>query len=371
MKLAMINTINPSPGIGEGITEYAYNLLIELRKTGLRPDLIYSRYSGQLNEDRGAIINKLCKKMIFLYDSYNINKFINNASDYDIVHILNQEMGFASKRFKNKKTTKIVTTIHDLNLFETPKYLTFDAKFLRYTYYTLVKNSINDAVKLSDFIIFDSKLTRKKFVSRYGDKYNTAVVNLGIPNEFVSRKIHKEQNRKEFIVGYLGALEPKKNLMLILNSAKSLLDYKSIKFYIYGKGSLYKKYLEYSVINKLYNVRFMGFVETSRILKVYDSFDVFIDPITSAGFELPILEAQARGLPVIIDNNSEIPEEVNRYCLKAMDAGHMAQIIKDLKENGYNERQRIKAMEYARSFTWKRCAEETLGVYNMILDKVQ
>ena len=45
----------------------------------------------------------------------------------------------------------------------------------------------------------------------------------------------------------------------------------------------------------------------------------------------------------------------------------MAQIIEWLKENGYNEKERKKAMEYARSFTWEKTAKETLEVYKEVL----
>ena len=45
----------------------------------------------------------------------------------------------------------------------------------------------------------------------------------------------------------------------------------------------------------------------------------------------------------------------------------MAQMIADLKENGYNEKLRKKATNYARSFTWERCARETLEVYKKVL----
>ena len=46
----------------------------------------------------------------------------------------------------------------------------------------------------------------------------------------------------------------------------------------------------------------------------------------------------------------------------------MVQIIKNLKENGYNEKERKKAMEYARSFTWEKTAKETLKVYKKVLE---
>jgi len=46
----------------------------------------------------------------------------------------------------------------------------------------------------------------------------------------------------------------------------------------------------------------------------------------------------------------------------------MAQIIEDLKKNGYNEKERKKTMDYARSFTWGRTAKETLKVYRDVLE---
>ncbi|MEM3714891.1 MAG: hypothetical protein QXF82_08095, partial [Nitrososphaeria archaeon] len=55
-----------------------------------------------------------------------------------------------------------------------------------------------------------------------------------------------------------------------------------------------------------------------------------------------------------------------KYCFEAESPEHMAQIIENLKENGYNEKLKKKATEYARSFTWERTAKETLEVYKRI-----
>ncbi|MDE1834869.1 MAG: glycosyltransferase, partial [Candidatus Micrarchaeota archaeon] len=72
------------------------------------------------------------------------------------------------------------------------------------------------------------------------------------------------------------------------------------------------------------------------------------------------------GLPVIINKQGRIPSEVRKYCFEAKDPENMADIIKKLKQNGYNEKDRKKAMEYARSFTWEKEAEQTLEVYEKI-----
>ncbi|MEM3715214.1 MAG: hypothetical protein QXX98_03570 [Thermoplasmata archaeon] len=46
----------------------------------------------------------------------------------------------------------------------------------------------------------------------------------------------------------------------------------------------------------------------------------------------------------------------------------MAQIIESIKENGYNETLRKTATEYARSFTWEKCAKKTLEVYKKVAE---
>ena len=112
---------------------------------------------------------------------------------------------------------------------------------------------------------------------------------------------------------------------------------------------------------------FNGFAPESRLVQIYDSFDVFVFPSYYEGFGLPILEAQARDLPVIIYKKAKIPVEVRKYCFEAESQEHMAQIIEDLKENGYNEKLQMKATKYARSFTWEKTAKETLEVYKKLI----
>ena len=102
-------------------------------------------------------------------------------------------------------------------------------------------------------------------------------------------------------------------------------------------------------------------------LKTYDGFDAFAFPSLYEGLGHPILEAQSRGIPVIIYKYGKIPKEVRKYCIEAESSEHMVQIIENIKENGYNEKLRKKATEYARSFTWERCARETLTAYRSVL----
>ena len=102
-----------------------------------------------------------------------------------------------------------------------------------------------------------------------------------------------------------------------------------------------------------------------QIPNLYRACHVYVHPYRGEGFGLPILEAQACGLPVIIYKKGKIPKEVRKYCFEAESPEHMAQIIESIKENGYNEKLRKKATKYARGFTWDKCAKSTFETYRV------
>ena len=56
-------------------------------------------------------------------------------------------------------------------------------------------------------------------------------------------------------------------------------------------------------------IKFMGFAPEEKIVDIYDSFDVFVFPCLYKGVGMPIIEAQSRGLPVIIYKYGKIPKK--------------------------------------------------------------
>ena len=155
-----------------------------------------------------------------------------------------------------------------------------------------------------------------------------------------------------------------KNVIFILQTAKILKQKLNYKFIIYGTGVDKGILLKFKENNNLNNVELKGYLKEENKINTYNNFDIFIFPSLYEGFGFPILEAQSHGLPVIIYKYGKIPKEVRKYCFEAESPEHMAQIIENLKENGYNEKLKKKATEYAGSFTWERCAKKTLEVYS-------
>ncbi|MFP3191159.1 MAG: glycosyltransferase family 4 protein [Thermoproteota archaeon] len=356
MKIALVSTIKPSLGTGLGISEYTYQLTKHLKvmDKNLKIDNIYAIPEPKRNN----ILGLLYTNTIFKLKIKKLSK-----TDYDIVHITDHEIGFVAKILKKSDSSaKVVTTIHDLARFEKGLH----RGLTQYIYNKLVQGSINDAINYSDYILCNSSQTYETIENRFGKKPNMKVVLHGTNDTIINTKIPKRQKKEVFTVGYIGALMKHKNVIFILKAAK-LLDKVWFRFMIYGTGVDMPMLEEFKEDNSLSNVYIKGYLEEKNKVKAYDSFDAFVFPSLYEGLGYPILEAQARGLPVIIYKYGKIPKEVRRYCFEAESPEHMAQIIEELKENGYNEKERKRAMEYARSFTWERCGRETLEAYQKVL----
>ena len=359
MKILIISTINPYKGSGTGLTEYAYQL-----KTHMKPllsnedsiEVLYALERAERNNIKGLIVaNTSFKKKIA-----NIP-----ANKYDIIHITDHEIGFAAKILKkHENSVKIITTVHDLSRFENGLHRGISQK----AYNALVKGSIKDAINYSDFILCNSSQTYSTIEERFEKKGDMKVVLHGINDKLLNAPIPKKPKGKAFVVGYIGALMKHKNVIFILNAARSLRS-DEYKFVLYGTGVDMPMLEKFSKLNRLDNLKLMGYLKEEYKLKAYDSFNVFVFPSSYEGLGYPILEAQARGLPVIINKKGKIPKEVRKYCFEVESPEHMAQIIEDLRKNGYNKKLRKKVTEYARSFTWERCARETLEVYKDIFTK--
>jgi glycosyltransferase involved in cell wall biosynthesis len=218
----------------------------------------------------------------------------------------------------------------------------------------------------ADYIISRSSLTKDDAVKLGFERKRIFVVGGAVDDRYRKAIPAKKRKGKEFVAGYIGAFRTRKNVAFAIRAFNEIDD-KNIKFPLWGREAYEYEMLKGMSENK--NIEFKGFAPEDRLVQIYDSFDAFVLPSLYEGLCLPVFEAQARGLPVIICKKGRIPEETRRYCFEAKDEHDMARIIEDLKKNGYNEKHRRKAMEYARSLTWEKTALDTIEVYRKCLDQ--
>jgi glycosyltransferase involved in cell wall biosynthesis len=330
------------PGVGQGIPKYVSELYKNLVKL--------STPKNALNVDK-VVLNSV----LWEAPSFYLSSFFTDLSKFDIIH---NPVGFL--RIRNPPAnSKYVVYVHDVNPVAQPslKWKVWHDFF--------VVPGLRHSIEYADMVMANSTQTRDELLSIGCSRSKIRIIALGVDKRFASVGKKRAASAKEFVVGYVGSFAINKNVEFIIDAAKRLDD-RGIKVDLWGnKDQMYEKLA--SRASDLSNVRFRGFAPEGKLVSVYDSFSAFVFPSRYEGFGLPILEAQSRGLPVIIYKHAKIPEEVRRYCIEAKDPEHLALILRELKDNGYNNRQMAKARAYARRFTWEKTAAETLGAYESLV----
>jgi glycosyltransferase involved in cell wall biosynthesis len=114
---------------------------------------------------------------------------------------------------------------------------------------------------------------------------------------------------------------------------------------------------------------FTGYVPDEDLSALYSGAKAFIFPSLQEGFGLPILEAMQCGTPVISSNATSLPEVAGEAAIliNPYDKDELSQAMLNLlsDENLRNELTQ-KGLERAKQFSWSKCAQETVEIYQKI-----
>lgn len=188
-----------------------------------------------------------------------------------------------------------------------------------------------------------------------------------------TESVKKKYRIKNPFILYVGTLEPRKNIPVLLK-AFYLLKKKGIGHRLViagGKGWKYENiYKTLNELNLQKEVIFTGYVQYEDLPKLYNAADIFIYPSLYEGFGFPPLEAMACGTPVIASNTSSLPEVVGNagMLVDPLDAAKIADAMRKVLNNeDVRERMIQMGLERVSMFSWERCAEETLEVYKSLV----
>jgi glycosyltransferase involved in cell wall biosynthesis len=173
---------------------------------------------------------------------------------------------------------------------------------------------------------------------------------------------------------YVGAIEPHKNLALLVRAFSQLLSnskFMELNLVILGKHSRGVKQLKY-LVNQLMikqKVIFTGVVDDDGLGEYYRNASLFVFPSLIEGFGFPPLEAMIRGIPVVA---SDIPchREVlgdSVVYFDPFDVSSLKDAITSVLSNASLRQSLIlRGIERAKEYTWERCAKMTAEVYRQL-----
>lgn len=192
-----------------------------------------------------------------------------------------------------------------------------------------------------------------------------------IEGKLASRYVAQRYGTNEDYICAVGTVEPRKNLIMLVEAVQILRDRDRCKtqLLIAGargwKDSPLRKQLAKSGLTEK-EVKFLGYVPEEDMPYLYAGASVFVFPSFYEGFGFPVLEAMACGAPVVASNASSIPEVAGDAALLVDPnrPGDFAEAILRIRSDP-TLREQLTRSGLARSgqFKWSDAARAVLGVF--------
>lgn len=267
-----------------------------------------------------------------------------------------------------------VVTVHDLAFLHTPDRLpALKAAYLA----RLCKASVERAAA----VIAVSQQTADDLVRWFGTPANKiTVVHNGVADDFTPAparaveafRIHAGLPERYLL--YLGTLEPRKNLDLLISAFASWRteagpEHRTIKLILAGaKGWFYEDiFQKVAALGLQQSILFPGFVPRADLPNWYRAAEGFVYPSLFEGFGLPVLEAMACGAPVLCSDIASLREVAGDAAL-IFPAHDQAALVNSLHllidQADLRADLRRRGLLRAAGFSWRRAAIQTLAIYN-------
>jgi len=263
-----------------------------------------------------------------------------------------------------------VVTVYDLSFKHTPDRFT-STRRLYLSMFTA------HACRRARRVLTISESTKADVVRNFGivpDKVDVAYPGLSpafrpLPRSEVEAFRLRHGLPERFIL-YLGTLEPRKNLEVLLRAFDRLrLQAPDLKLILAG-GRGWRSESLLSLIQELNlqaAVIFPGFLPGDELPGWYNAAAVFAYPSSYEGFGIPVAEALACGRPVVTSSVSSLPEAGGDVALLTP-PGDVAALTDSLSRALILEPEQLaRGPAYAARFTWTTTAAQTTASYRRAL----
>ncbi len=272
-------------------------------------------------------------------------------SRFDVLH----SPDFIAPRGRFKK----VITIHDLYFLEHPEVMETVGK----RYYGHMHRSARSA----DHIIAVSDFTRREITRLlpHVPEANVTVIHEAGASQLPVSALDAPMESLRYAL-FVGTFEPRKNLVTLLRALKELPE--DVKLMVIGErgwGSSTPARIA-DELGLKDRVTFAGRVSDAELDRYYRGARMLVMPSLSEGFGLPVLEAMARGVPVVCSNGGALPEIAGDAALlhDPLDVAGLARLMRvvwtiDAVRSDYGRR----GLQRTREFSWDSTAQATWRVY--------
>jgi glycosyltransferase involved in cell wall biosynthesis len=268
-----------------------------------------------------------------------------------------------------------VLTVHDMTSFTLPNHHIPLRRSLAYRQLLLW------SIRRAHAITVPSRSTQEDIYHLIPElpRARVKVIPAGIGEEFTAyppEAIRKTLERLGFPASYIlyvGTIEPRKNLQILVQSYKQLVTMGKTKEHLVLVGRLgwgYDELLKQIESPELQNrVHLVGYVHQKDLPLVYAGATLFVYPSLQEGFGFPPLEAMACGTPTISSQTSSLIENLQGAAklVPPDDPESLTQAMHQLlNDEGIREQYRREGFARASTFRWEETARQTLRCYQEV-----
>lgn len=362
-----------------GIGRYNYEIASHLRKiegldvrflSGFRflPELHFPREQA----DAYHFIKKIAQSSNLISDAYRLivpllkYKALKGFEDY-LFHGPNFFLPpFAGRR---------IATFHDLSPFTWPQCNT--PQRIRFTQKELLKT-----LERADALITDSEFTRQELANYFSWPIEKIYsVPLASSSEFYPRSsedlnpvLEKYGLKPGGYTLFVGTIEPRKNIIFLLDAYLRLPQAVRKNWPLIISG--YQGWRSDAIHERIAMAerqgwaRYLGFTAAKDLPYLFAGAHLFAFPSLYEGFGLPVLEAMASGIPTVCSDVASLPEVAGGVALMSSpeDVSALTEnLAQGLEDEAWRLTSKMAGLHRAQYFSWQRCAQETLGVYQKVI----
>ncbi|MEO8275706.1 MAG: glycosyltransferase family 1 protein, partial [Thermoanaerobaculia bacterium] len=266
-----------------------------------------------------------------------------------------------------------IVTLHDLAVLHHPETLTWRIRASLLPF-------LDGSVRRADRIITVSNSVAREIAVQWPDAAaRTEVIWNGVDDAFIPASaaeiaaIRTRLALPERYILFVGTIEPRKNLGLLLDAWETLrlAQPETPALLIVGPDGWASAETQRRIRRlEAHGLRRLGHLPRPDLIAVLQAATIFVFPSLYEGFGLPLAEAMACGVPVMAADRSSLPEVVGNAGMlfdpedEADLAAALGQWL-DAPELLHQARQR--GLEQARLFTWKRSAEAHARLFELVI----
>lgn len=305
----------------------------------------------------------LAEQTLFLIQLYKGN--------FELVHFLNFNHPILYRR-------PFVTTLHDLTMYLHPIGRSQKSKLRRLLFILVVKHSLRAAKE----VIAISESTAKdaeKYVHLSPTKIEVIYEGAPIPQAlpFGNKALvqnYLQQKGPYFL--FLSQWRPHKGILTLVeafNIFKKRTGYPHLLVLVGNQKSASEEIKKMIAISPYtQEIITPGFAPEDLLPSLYHNATAFVMPSEKEGFGLPVLEAFVYQTPVIVADNSSLPEVAGQAGIyfPTKSADELSKCLQKITEDpALVEELRANIPKQLKKFSWAKMAQKTLELYTRVLEK--